>query len=147
MKNGYKIDFKNNTITVNYKFAAAMNEYGSKEYKIYRQIMRDFPQLELVIQSGRQQKKPRYNKRLTYENMEKYINTYENSVELMERFNSVREKSAPLASPYKYVCDWFKAQFPDYDKIPNFEKNNKVIPLAPEPKAEEYKQKEDKEAA
>ena len=103
--------------------------------------------LQVVVKSGRQQKIPRYNKRLTYENMEKYINTFDNSQELMERFNIVKEKSAPLASPYKYVCDWFKAQFPDYKEIPNFEKNNKIIPLVPEPKEDEYKQKEDKPAA
>ena len=32
MKNGYKIDFAKNTITVNYKFAAAINKYGSEAY-------------------------------------------------------------------------------------------------------------------
>ena len=56
-------------------------------------------------------------------------------------------KSAPLASPYKYVCDWFKAQFPDYKEIPTFETNNIVIPLVSEPNTDNYKQKEQKEAA
>ena len=44
MKNGYKIDFAKNTITVNYKFAAAMNEYGSTEYRIYKGLKRDILQ-------------------------------------------------------------------------------------------------------
>ncbi|MCH5210869.1 MAG: hypothetical protein J1F01_07890 [Oscillospiraceae bacterium] len=146
MKNGYKIDFKNNTITVNYKFAAAMNEYGSAEYKIYRKIMRDFPRLELVIKSGRKQTTPRYNKRFTYENMEKYISTFANSEELQIMFKTVKRKSALLASPYKYVCDWFKAQFPDYEETPTFEKNDIVVSLIPEPKEEDYKRKEEKAA-
>ena len=144
--NGYKIDFKDNTITVNYTFAAAMNEYGSKEYKIYRQIMRDFPQLELIIKSGRQHKTPRYNKRLTYENMEIYISTFDNSHELMERFNSVKKKSQPLASPYKYVRDWFNKQFPDYKEIPDSEKRDSV-PLISAPRIKNYEKKETKPAA
>ncbi|MCH5212278.1 MAG: hypothetical protein J1G06_04625 [Oscillospiraceae bacterium] len=147
MKNGYKIDFEKNTITVNYKFAAAMKEYGSPEYIVYRQIMHDFPQLELVIKSGRQQKTPRYNKNVKYENMEKYISTFDNSEELMERFNIVKSKSVIFASPYKYVCDWFKAQFPDYKEIPNFDNKGIILKIEPAPKAEDYKQKEEEPAA
>jgi len=33
-KNGYKILFATNTVIMNYKFAAAAAEYGTKEYKI-----------------------------------------------------------------------------------------------------------------
>ena len=79
--------------------------------------------------------------------MKKYISTFANSEELMQMFETVKTKSAPLASPYKYVCDWFKAQFPDYKEIPTFEKNNIVIPLVSEPNTDNYRQKEQKEAA
>lgn len=147
MKNGYKIDFKNKIIILNKKFAASINQYGSAEYRIYKGLMRDFPHFETVVESGRQQKTPRYNKRFTYENMEKHISTYANSEELLQIFETVKTKSAPLASPYKYVCDWFKAQFPNYKEIPTFEKNNIVIPLVSEPNTDNYKQKEQKEAA
>ena len=147
MKNGYKIDLEKNTITLNKKFATAMNEYGSTEYRIYKGLKRDFPYFATVVESGRKQKTARYNKRFTYENMEKHISTYANSEELMQMFETVKTKSAPLASPYKYVCDWFKAQFPDYKEIPTFEKNNIVIPLVSEPNTDNYRQKEQKEAA
>lgn len=109
--------------------------------------MKDFPQLRLVVKSGRKQTTPRYNKRFKYSNMKKYISTFANSEELMQMFETVKTKSAPLASPYKYVCDWFKAQFPDYKEIPTFEKNNIVIPLVSEPNTDNYRQKEQKEAA
>lgn len=147
MKNGYKIDFKNKIIILNKKFAAFINQYGSAEYRIYKGLMRDFPHFETVVESGRQQKTPRYNKRFTYDNMEKYISTFANSEELLQIFETVKTKSAPLASPYKYVCDWFKAQFPNYKETPTFEKNDMIVSLIPEPKEENYKQKEKKEAA
>ena len=117
--NGYKINFADSTITVNYKFAAAMNDTDSEEYKIYKEIMTDFPQLQLIVKSGRVQTKPRYNKSFSYANMEKFISTFDNADELEQRFKLVQEKSKILASPYKYVCDWFKAQFPDYKEIPD----------------------------
>ncbi len=147
MKNGYKIDLEKNTITLNKKFAVAMNEYGSTEYRIYKGLKRDFPYFATVVESGRKQTVPRYNKRFTYENMEKYISTFANSEELLIMFETVKAKSAPLASPYKYVCDWFKAQFPNYKETPTFEKNDMVVSLVAEPKEEDYKQKEKKEAA
>ena len=37
-KNGYKILFATNTVIMNYKFAAAAAEYGTKEYKIMKGI-------------------------------------------------------------------------------------------------------------
>lgn len=63
MKNGYKIDLVNKVIILNKKFAAAINEYGSKEYRIYKGLKRDFPHFTTVIESGRKQTTPRYNKR------------------------------------------------------------------------------------
>lgn len=142
---GYKIDFVNNKFVMNYKFAKAARVYGSSEYNIYRDIISDFPNMEVIIKSGREQKTPRYNKRLTYENMEKYISTFENAAELLELFELVKRKSAPLKSPYKYVSDWFHAQFPDYDISTKDVKNIVVIPIG-EPEISKYEEKAKKEA-
>lgn len=148
MKNGYKIDFVKNTITVNYKFAAAINKYGSEAYNIYKDIMKDFPQLKLVVKSGRKQTTPRYNKRFTYENMEKYIvATCNNADEVLEQFEIVKSKRKIIANPYKYVCDWFKLQFPDYKEVSEAAKIKKVVSVQAAPNSEIYKQKEQKEAA
>lgn len=40
---GYKINFANNTITVNYTFKKASEEYGTAEYEILKNILADFP--------------------------------------------------------------------------------------------------------
>lgn len=138
---GYKIDFTTNTLIMNYKFAAAASVYGSEEYNIRKSILNDFPNLSVIVKSGREQKKPRYNKRLTYENMEKYINTFANANELLSRFETIKAKSAPLACPYKYVCDWFNAQFPTYKELPDFEPKNIAAFPVPEPNIDEYETK------
>lgn len=127
--NGYKIDFANNTLTINYKFEAAANTYGTAEYKLYKNILNDFPQIKVVVKSGREQKTPRYNKRLTYANMATYISTFANAEKLMEQFEIVKVKSKIEASPYKYVCDWFKSEFPHYKETPIFEEQNKILDI------------------
>ncbi len=148
MKNGYKIDLVNKVIILNKKFAAAINEYGSKEYRIYKGLKRDFPHFTTVIESGRKQTTPRYNKRFTYENMKKYIiASCINSDEVLQQFEAVKEKSSILASPYKYVSDWFKLQFPDYKEIPDAAKTKKVVSVQAAPNSNDYKQKENKDAA
>ena len=138
-KNGYKIYFNVNTVVMNYKFAAAAGEYGTNEYNIMKGIREDFPGMAEVVVSGREQKSVRPNTRLKYENMEIHISAYENAAELMDVFETVKALSKTAASPYKYVADWFKMQFPDYNAAPVF-KNGKltVVPVAA-PSIVEYK--------
>ena len=118
---GYKIDFTTNSIIMNYKFAEASGKYGTPEYKLLQSVKNDFPNIHISIQSGREQKTPRYNKRLTYENMETYIKCHEGSDVLMARFETVKEMSKTMKSPYKYVRDWFFEQFPNFKETPKFE--------------------------
>lgn len=140
-REGYKILFDTNTVIMNYKFAAAAAKYGTKENLLMRDIRRDFPGMKEITVSGRVQTSAKANARLTYENMEKYIRVYENADELLAVFETVKAASVALASPYKYVCDWFKAQFPEYKNALIFEGGNlKALPIKV-PEAKEYKQK------
>ena len=92
-KNGYKILFATNTIIMNYKFEAAASQYGTPEYNILKGIRADFPGMTEVVMSGREQKSPRPNTRLTYENMEKFIEVQEDSEALLEVFETVKAAS------------------------------------------------------
>lgn len=141
---GYKIDFTTNTIVMNYKFAAASKEYGTPEYKLVKDILADFPTMKTVVKAGREIKSARPNKRLTYANMEKHISAYANADELQLIFETVKTLSKPLSSPYKYVSDWFVAQFPNYKELPVFENGKMhVLPIpAPETKKYDFKQAE-----
>ena len=120
MANGYKIDFTTNTVIMNCTFAIKANEYGSKEYGILKGIREDFPQINVVVKKGREQKKANVNKRLTYDNMRSYISVLDNSEELLEAFDGVVALSVAQKSPYKFVADWFKSQFPNYKEIPAY---------------------------
>ena len=140
-REGYKILFDTNTVIMNYKFAAAAAKYGTKENTLLKNIRSDFPGMKEVIVSGRVQTSAKANHRLTYENMEKYIRVYENADELLDVFETVKAASVALASPYKYVCDWFKAQFPDYKKAVMLNDGKLTVVPKKAPDIQEYKQK------
>ena len=140
-KNGYKIVFATNTVVMNYKFAAAAAQYGTKENRIIRNIRHDFPGMTEQVVSGREKKTAAPNTRLTYENMEIHIGAYENADELLEVFKTVKALSKACASPYKYVADWFKAQFPDYNKAVLFDQGTLSVAPVKAPAVIEYKQK------
>ena len=140
-KNGYKIVFATNTVVMNYKFAAAAAQYGTPEYKLMKKIRRDFPNMAEQVVSGREKKTAAPNTRLTYDNMEIHIEAYENAEELKEVFKTVKALSKACASPYKYVADWFKAQFPDYKQSVVFENGTLKVAPVKAPSVIEYKQK------
>lgn len=140
-KNGYKVLFATNTVVMSYKFSAAAAEYGTKEYKIMKGIRRDFPGMAEIVVSGREKKTPHPNTRLTYENMEIHINAYENANDLLEVFETVKALSKVCASPYKYVHDWFVAQFPNYKSTPIFQDNKLTVIPVPAPPVKEYQKK------
>lgn len=115
--NGCKVDFANNTIIINLKFQKAAKNPGSNEFNLLTDLMTKLPGFTVCPLPGKVITKTRPTKRLTYKNMETYIKTYENADELLKHFETVKEKSQPLASPYKYVRKWFVAQFPNYNVV------------------------------
>lgn len=134
MKNtvkGYKIDFANNTLYMNYKFAQAANNPQSEEYRLVAGIKKDFPKIKVITRAGRKQTTCNASKRLTYANMESYIKgqTEMNVEELLYLFELAKIESKCAKSPYAFVRDWFVKQFPDYQECKTFERN-KVIPFA-----------------
>ena len=114
-REGYKILFDRNTVIMNYKFAAAAAKYGTPENVLLKNIRNDFPGMAEVVVSGREQISPRSNRRLTYQNMEKYMGACSDSKALLEEFATVKAQSQASASPYKYVCDWFISKFQNYN--------------------------------
>ena len=124
---------------MNYKFAAAAAQYGTKENRIIRNVRHDFPDMTETVVSGRKKRTPQANTRLTYQNMETHIRSYENADALLAVFETAKARSAPLASPYKYVTDWFRQQFPNYAQAVTDEQHTGTITLIPLPDVGTYK--------
>ena len=140
----YKIDFVNNTLTMSKSFEDALNNPASEEYKLWKQLRADFPGLTIIRKTRRAPKKARPTKNLTYKHMEQYMGVFKNADELRAQFKVVKECSKQQPSPYKFVLNWFKTQFPKYKELPDFGNNApKVIDLAAFQKKQEEKQEQD----
>ncbi len=139
---GYKLDFTTGTVTLNYKFQRAMSDVGSPEYARLKEILEDFPHLSVVVKAGRTITTARPTKRLTYENMATFIDCHENRDELRAVFAVVRQRSKVLASPYKYVRDWFEAQFPNYRSYTSSDQTQEQVVMVAIPDVVQYKMKE-----
>lgn len=133
MKNAYKIDFTNNTLTMSKAFEDAANDPSTPEYKLLQQIRADFPGLTVVRKTRRPSKKANPSKNLTYANMEQYIKAFKNADDLLKEFEKVKQLAGPQTNRYQYVRRWFVAQFPNYKELPDFSSglfNVKVISAA-----------------
>ena len=130
---GYKINFAANTITITSDFEKAANDPNTEQYRLLKQIQADYPVMRISRMTRRSPKACNPSKGLTYANMERYINVYENAAELLERFEVVKECAASQTNSYMYVKSWFVAQFPNYKKLPAFTSLKLIAEVVPAP--------------
>lgn len=117
-------------------FAKQARIFGTPEYKLWKQFIADNEGAEMEIRTVKKNtQSEKYCKNLTYKNMEKHIETF-NDEKLMQEFEKVLVRSKVQVNPYKYVVNWFKATFPNYKEIQksfdneNVENSNKNIKIS-----------------
>lgn len=103
-------------------FAKQARIFGTPEYKIWREFLKDLQDAQMVINTIKKDtKKDTYRKNMTYDNMRSYITTETNSKEILKEFENLFIKSKVQTCPYDYVTNWFIAKFPNYKKHSVFE--------------------------
>ena len=121
--NTYKIDFARRTVTITKAFADKAAEYGSKEYLMLLDLQ---AQGFAVVKHSHAS--PKNRKPLpTYAQMEHYISLVENSEFYSEQYLRVCEEAKSYNNAIIKVRKWFNATFPNYGKLPEFDKNNMVL--------------------
>ena len=134
---GFKIDLVKNTLTLNYTYNRLASDPDSSEYQKVHEILRENPGMRVVVESGHKAKTPHHSRRLTYKNMERYINAQDNAEELMTTFALVQEESKKEKSPYAFVRTWSLVQFGDLHDIRVFiekEDGTTTMQKVPHPK-------------
>ena len=118
MTRNYEIDYTTNTITLTKKFAKAAGIVGSVAYNEMKEL-RTMGMTIQVRHTGESVKKAQ--KKWTYTQMERYIRNVENCEGYLADFITVRE-----AENYMAVWNWFKATFPNYKSLPEFNSDHKI---------------------
>ena len=106
----------NKTIELTKADARNAGKYGSEEYNLLTQIMKDFPSYSMVIKSA--PKRDNY-KGLTLEYMENYIKQNEKDTKVINDFYALRGKDEngkdvdfALVASYGEIKKWFLDKYP-----------------------------------
>ena len=59
--------------------------------------------------------------------MEDYITMLDDAEEMMKTFESIRESSKSRKDRTQYVNNWFRATFPRYDEVPEFDEDYRIV--------------------
>lgn len=129
----YHFDIRTNTLTVSNQFAENAYIPDTEEYRIYKQLRKDFPKMCVVSMPERRKN----GNGLTYEKMERYIGVYSNANELLPIFQTVKKIASTQKNPYLYTKNWFMKQFPDFYDLPTFENGKLYVIPFPAPNTDD----------
>ena len=115
MKNAPKMVAKN-CFQVTKAFSKNAMIFGTSEYKLWREILVDFPDAKMVTKTIKKNSNKRTStKNMTYKHMAIYISKQNNAQSLMVEFEKQIALSKVQTNPYRFVLAWFKQTFKNYD--------------------------------
>ena len=106
-----KVQFNAKTIEVTKTFAEKAARFGSQEYKLLREALRDFPDYQVVVKPTTTHRRT-YIKGLTYEYMEIYISKCDKDGSIMNEFQYLRQ-----GCNYAVAKKWFLMKFPEVNNF------------------------------
>lgn len=122
-----KVNMFERKIVLTKKEMTAASRYGSDAYKALQDARRDNPGYEIVIVTRTVKKQRETYKGLTYEYMEKYIETHDDAERTIWReYKIYRGKpldpkdEIPVPYTYREMRDWFLEK---YEAVAKFYKN------------------------
>jgi len=101
------------------KYATAASKFGTAEYNEVQAARRDYPNYKVVTRKA--PKKSDNLKGLTYEVMEKYIESHDNkNKEIKKQYDFLRGKAdgSVCSASYGEIKKWFLSTFKEFGKFP-----------------------------
>lgn len=113
MKNVLKIDHENCKIIMDRTFAKNQTNTSSKEFKQLLAVRREFPEYQIVTKTISKNPSKESYRGLTYEYMERYIQTQPKAKENMARYSELRFLAECHSIRYPTIKKWFLETFPE----------------------------------
>ena len=123
----YEINYLNKTVTVSRKFMDAATQIDTNEFDLLTQFSN--MGLRVLVEGRKRRPKPKDGKLplLTYKMMQDYIAMLDDSEDMLKEFDSIRESSKSRKDRTQYVNTWFRATFPRYDAVPEFDEDYRIV--------------------
>ena len=135
MKKGlsYAVNHLANKVVVTRKFFEASMVWGSEEDT----LMETFKQrgFSIEIEQRKKRTEKSYAEKLklgktpmlTYAEMRSYIVKLDDAEEMGKEFDLIREAAKERKNRISYVNQWFRSEFPNYDNVPEFDENLRIV--------------------
>ena len=123
----YEVNYINKTVTVSCKFMDAATQIDTNEFDLLTQFSN--MGLRVLVEGRKRRPKLKEGKRplLTYKMMQDYIAMLDDAEEMQKEFESIRESSRSRTDRTQYVNSWFRATFPRYDEVPEFDEDYRIV--------------------
>ena len=124
--NNYTFDHINNTLTVTASFLKKAGILNSPEYKTIMQFKANHPGLE-IKKADAPKREQRHHVKMAQ--MVQFIKTMDrlNRTNVYDQYLTIKELSRIQRSPYKYVEDWFRTTYPNFEKVASFDEKGQLI--------------------
>lgn len=106
-----KVLFATRTIEVTKKFSKKAAIYGTEEYQLMREVLRDFPDFDVVVKAAPKCHQT-YMKGLTYDYMASHIARVDTDGSIMRDFEILRQECS-----YFQIKNWFMTLFPEINNF------------------------------
>lgn len=115
------IYINDNEAMVSKKFEKNARVFGTPEFKLWREYLREFPNAKMITKSIKKNPDKKTYRNLTYDNMRAYIKVNDNKKkELEKEFDKQIEMSKIQSNPYRAVLAWFLQKFENYDSYKKY---------------------------
>ena len=102
------LNFEAKTIELNESFAKKARIYKSEAYEELMNVQKNHPAFEIVVLKSTPKKNTSV-KGINYDYMRKYVETHDESKELLKEFDKLKDGKTPFFE----VKKWFLAKFPE----------------------------------
>jgi len=123
----YEINHAKKMVTVTRTFMENATQYNSKEFK----LMLQFERLGLRVVQQKRTVKPRTEnskpRLLTYQMMKDYIAMLDDAEDMTGDFETRCASVKSCPDRLKKVNEWFRKTFPNYDSVPEFDEDYRIV--------------------
>lgn len=128
MKKNQIVVLENGNGLVTKAFAKQARIFGTPEYRMWQDFLKDFPNAKMVVKKATRKSTQNRFTNLTYENMIEHISGLENADELLIEFNKIKAIAKFKGNPHYYVKKWFIENIiADTDFFNNSEKEQEEL--------------------
>lgn len=128
----YEVNHLTKTVVVTRRFYDEATQVGTDAYHLMEVFDKSGFAISIYQRAPRTRKtnKPADSSKvplLTYRMMESYIAMLDDADEMLDVFKSVREAAKSRHDRARYVNNWFRKEFPNYDAVPEFDDNYRIV--------------------